>query len=231
MTITKAQRWKVLELWTQACKANGWRASDRELRLSTIGGILGRKISTLDEVGRLDECTKVMAELGSMTGVDLRSAQEAVEPDRNHKRNWRWLIRQELLPCLALYPSEANPDRPMGMDGAKGFLATVLEGKTRYRKTDRPESAASLNDFDERTVQQIFWTISARLNDKRKAAGHSGHEMCTLAGVRCKCAACRRKAKSATAAEAVNGLLPGLPGDSQAATAAALASEDPDWTV
>lgn len=224
MKITKAQRWKILELWGKVCQDRGWKVSDRALRLATIGGILQRQLTTLDDVGRLDECTKVMAELGCMIGDDLRAGLEATDPTRNHKRNWRWLIPNEVLPCLALYPLE----KPMGLDGARQFFKTVMESKTRYRKADRPESDPTLNDFDERTVEQIFWTLSARLNDKRKAAGHSGHAMCVLAGVRCKCASCRGATATAeTMAESV----PALELDEQADAAEALKSEDPDCTV
>ena len=180
MKITKAQRWKILELWGRVCADRGWKVSDRALRLSTIGGILGRELLTLDDIGRLDECTKVMAELGCMVGDDLRAGLEASDPGLNRKRNWRHLIVYDVMPCLALYE-----DRP------EVYLRTVLESKSRYRKTDRPESPARLDDFDERTVQMVFWTLNARLNTKRKAAGHSGHDMRTQAGVPCSCAACR----------------------------------------
>lgn len=187
-TISVAQRWKILQLWSKVCKDRGWKSSDRTLRLAKIGEIIGRVISTLDEVERLAECTKVMAELEAMLGLSLRAGQEAVDPSRNRQRNWRWLITHELIPCLAIYPVES----PIEWGGAKAYLLTVMEGKSRWRKTDRPESPPALEDFDERTCQQIFWTVSARLNQKRKAAGHSGHDMCLAAGVRCKCAACKR---------------------------------------
>jgi hypothetical protein len=158
-----------------------------------------------------------MAELESMLGTSLKAGLEAADPSRNQKRNWRWLITHEILPCLGLY--EEHP---------QGYLRTVMEAKSRYRKTDRPEGPAALGDFDERTVQQIFWTLSARLNVKRKAAGHTGHEMCVAAGVRCKCAACKRARDTVqTVAESV----PALALDAQADAAEALKAEDPDWTV
>lgn len=187
MTITKAQRWKILELWSAVCKNRGWRAGDRAFRLETFGGILGRGLKSTDQIGRLDECTKVMAELEAMLGVSLRAGMEAADPGRNRKRNWRWLIEKELLPCLALYVEN-------GLPGARAYLVEVMVGKSRWRKADRPESVPSLADFGERTCQQIFWTVSARLNSHRKASGDTGHDMKTKAGVRCDCATiCRRK--------------------------------------
>ncbi len=216
MKITKAQRWKILELWTKVCKDRDWKTGDRALRLATIGKILGRDLFTLDDIGRLDECTKVMAELEAMLGVSLRAAQESVDPGRNRKRNWKWLIANETLPCLALYPLDA----PMGDAGAYAYLVEVMTGKSRYRKTDRPETDPRLEDFDERTVQMIYWTLNARLNQKRKASGHSGHDMCVAAGIPCKCAACRRH-------QAAEANLPLVPDTS----AAVIKAEDPNWTV
>jgi len=219
MKITKAQRWKILELWTKVCKDRGWKTSDRGLRLATIGGFLGRELTTLDDVDRLAECTKVFAELEALLGVSLRAGLEAADPGRNRKRNFKWLIANEVLPALAIYPLEA----PMGDVGAFAFLQRVMEGKSRYRQTDRPEREARLEDFNDATVEQIYWTLWARLNAKRKAAGHSGHDMCVLAGIKCKCAACRR-AQNPTPAGPV---LPPLPvgEDSAGETAEMLVDE------
>lgn len=220
MNITTAQRFKILQLWGKVCAARGWKASDRALRLTTLGGFLGRELSSTDAIERLAECTKVMAELEALLGTSVRAGLEATDPARNRKRNWRWLIERELLPCLALYPLDA----PMAATGARAYLGTVLTSKTRWRKTDRPESDPTLADFDERTVQQIFWTLSARLNSLRKAAGHTGHAMRLAAGVRCQCAACSKSA--------ARPIVPPLaPTDRAAESVDVLVQEDPDWTV
>jgi hypothetical protein len=42
-TISTAQRWKILQLWSRVCKERGWKSSDRALRLATIGNILGAR--------------------------------------------------------------------------------------------------------------------------------------------------------------------------------------------
>lgn len=80
------------------------------------------------------------------------------------------------------------------MAGAQAYLLEVMVGKSRWRKTDRPETDPSLADFDERTCQHIFWTMSARLNSHRKEAGDTGHDMRTKAGLKCDCARiCQKK--------------------------------------
>jgi hypothetical protein len=190
MTITKSQRITISQLWNKVCKDRGWATGDRALRLATLGGILGRELTTMDDIGRLDECTKVMAELKAMLGVDLQAGKEAVDQGINRQRNSRWLIENEVLPCLALYVEN-------GLAGARAFLLKIMVDKSRWRKTDRPECDPVLAEFDERTSQQILWTISARLNDKRKAAGDTGHDMRTKAGVNCDCARiCQKKIRN-----------------------------------
>jgi hypothetical protein len=225
MKITKAQRWKILELWTKVCRDRGWKVGDRSLRLATIGKFLGRDLLTLDDIGRLYECTKVMAELEAMLGTSLRAGLEAADPSRNQKRNWKWLIANEALPCLAIYPL----DQPMGDTGAYAYLVEVLAGKSRYRKTDRPESEPRLEDFDARTVELIYYTLWARLNSKRKAAGHSGHDMCIAAGVECRCAACTRARRPAPSGPVIPHLEAGA--DVEPESADILKQEDPNWTV
>ena len=153
----------------------------------------------------------------------MRAGLEAVDAGRNRKRNFKWLIANEVLPALAIYATEGAPDVPMGDVGAFAFLQRVMEGKSRYRQTDRPERAARLEDFNDTTVKQIYWTLWARLNSKRKAAGHTGHDMCEKAGIKCKCAACRR----AQNPDPAGPVLPPLPAgeDSAVETAEILVDE------
>lgn len=190
MKITTSQRITISQLWNKVCKDRGWATGDRELRLSTLGGFLGRELTTMDDIGRLDECTKVMKELKAMLGVDLQAAKEAADQGINRKRNKSWLLANEVLPCLAVYLEN-------GMAGAQAYLLEVMTDKSRWRKTDRPESEPALADLDERTCEQIFWTVSARLNTHRKASGDTGHEMRMKAGVKCDCATfCSPKIKA-----------------------------------
>ena len=130
MKITTSQRITISQLWNKVCKDRGWATGDRELRLSTLGGFLGRELTTMDDIGRLDECTKVMKELKAMLGVDLQAAKEAADQGINRKRNKSWLLSNEVLPCLAVYLEN-------GMAGAQAYLLEVMTDKSRWRKTDR----------------------------------------------------------------------------------------------
>ena len=45
-------------------------------------------------------------------------------------------------------------------------------------------------------LRRLRFTISARLNEKRKASGDTIHDMRTKAGVKCQCAKCSRPVSS-----------------------------------
>ncbi len=185
MKINKAQRWKILKLWTSVCKDRGWKSSDRELRLRTIGGLIGRELTTLDDVERVAECTKVMAELEAMLGVSVEAGKEATDPSLNQARNLRHVIRYEVLPCLALYPGSEDPI---------GFMRAIMADKNRWWKVDRPAVEMTLEDLDAAKLKQLLMTLNARLHVKRRAALHSIHDMKIAAGVKCDCATyCRAR--------------------------------------
>lgn len=199
MTITKSQRITISQIWNKVCKDRGWSASDRALRLSTFGGILGRELASMDLIGRTDECTKVMHSLNAMLGVSLKSGREATDPTLNKARNLRHVILNELTPCLALY-----------VEDVAGYITAIMEDKNRWWKIDRPACDISLEDLDAKpvfrrlksgelkefpsTLEQLVFTIQARLNVKRNEAGHSIHDMKLAAGVVCGCKACCLKA-------------------------------------
>jgi len=225
MKITKSQRITISQIWNKVCKDRGWSASDRALRLAKFSEILGREITTSDDIGRIDECTKVMHTLNAMLGVSVQSGIESDNTGINRRRNHRWLIENEVLPCLELYPKDA----PMGRAGAEAFLLKIMVDKSRWRKTDRPESDPTLADFDERTLQHIFWTLSARLNDKRKEAGDTGHEMRMAARVKCDCAKFCRRNIAVEIDPGIPGLSPG--NDVRETSVKMLDDSTPDWGV
>jgi len=181
MKITEAQRWKVLKLWSQVCKDRGWKPSDRNLRLTSIGKIINRELRTLDDLGRMDECTKVLKELEAMLGVNVDAGLEANDLTINKARTYRNVITSQILPCLALY----EPDPP-------AYMRSVMEDKNRWWKIDRPQCGLTLDDLSAGPLKQLLMTLNARLHSKRKAARQTIHEMKIAAGVDCGCAECQK---------------------------------------
>lgn len=196
-----------MKTWSKVCKDRGWKSSDRALRLATFGKIIGREIASADEIGRIDECTKLMKELQAMLGVSLTAAREADDLTINRARVLRNVILTELVPCLELYVADV-----------RAYLTEIMEDKNRWWKIDRPAREMSLMDLDAKPIvkfdpkrgelrefpsqlDQMVYTLSSCLNGSGKvragkksrlgfrvAAGDTLHEMKMRARVRCDCA-------------------------------------------
>lgn len=180
MKLSKPQIDTFWSMWARVCRAAGWTDKaqcerERKAFLARCG------FSSLTLVDKIDGFTKVKNELQILLTPDLQAAREADDQGINRARNLRFVIRHELLPCLALY--EPAPG---------GYLITVLAGQGRWRTTDRPEVDPALEDFGEAVLKRVMMTLNARIQEKRRAAGHSLHEMKTAAGVKCDCKVCRR---------------------------------------
>jgi hypothetical protein len=208
MKITPAQRTSIMIEWGKVCKDRGWKAGDRDLRLATFSELIGRPITSTDDVGRIDECTKLMKELRAMLGVSVQAAREGDDLTINRARVLRNQIAAEIIPCLEVY-----------VEDVRGYIAAIMEDKNRWWKIDRPARDITIMDLDARPIQrrdgrmmpsqleQLQYTLAARLNSLRNKAGQSIHVMRTLAGVPCNCSKCvSRRNNAALAALAGNGV-------------------------
>lgn len=189
-------------MWAKACRKQNWT---REAGLAAGEIDAKRKeliarcgFASLTKVDRMDGFTKVKNELLILISdnTNLKAAEEAENPELNQARVFKHRILNELLPCLALYEEDVP-----------GYLTSVMEDKNRWWKIDRPASEITLEDLDAKpifrfkngvrqefpsTLKQLLMTLNARVNTKRKAAGHSGHAMKMLAKVFCDCAKCEK---------------------------------------
>jgi hypothetical protein len=210
MTITAPQRVAIMTLWGRVCKNRGWKQSDRDLRLAKFGEIIGRPIASADEIERIDECTKLMKELGVLLGVSLQAAREADDLTINKARVLRNQILTELVPCLELYVADV-----------RAYMTEIMADKNRWWKIDRPVRDITIMDLDAAPIrkwdvkqkrmrvwpsqlEQLQYTLAARLNDKRNenvlvpAYVHlqgveplTIHQMKLAACVPCACAICK----------------------------------------
>jgi hypothetical protein len=196
MNVTPAQIQSIQRTWRAVCKDRQWNASDRTFRLGKFSEILGRAVDTLTTVERIDECTKLMKELTAMLGVSVQAAREADDLTINRARVLRNQIAGELVPCLELY-----------LEDVPGYITSIMEDKNRWWKIDRPAREITIMDltatpsrkFDLKTQQmkewpsqleQLQYTLAARLNSLRNKAGHTIHDMRTRAGLHCSCSKC-----------------------------------------
>ncbi len=192
-TITQPQRVAIMKLWGRVCKDRGWKTSDKALRLATFSELLGRPLASTNDVEKIDECTKLMNELAALLGVSLKAGLEADDQTINKARTIRFDIVNNLVPCLELY-----------LDDVRSYITSIIEDKQRWWKIDRPTRDITIMDLNARPIrirdgrtmpsqlEQLRFTLQARLNSKRKEAGHTIHDMKIKAGVTCTCAPCTR---------------------------------------
>lgn len=199
MNITASQRISIMKLWGRVCKDRGWKSSDRDLRLAKFSELVGRPLKSTNDVDRLAECTKLMAELNCLLGVSLQAGREAADPSLNRARIIRNQILTEIIPCLELYRGDKLP----------ADIADIMEDKNRWWKLDRPGRGITLMDLDDWPIfrydkaagkkkfvgsqlKQMQWTLSRWLNDLRNQAGDTIHQMKIKAHVPCDCATCQK---------------------------------------
>jgi hypothetical protein len=150
--MTQAQRFMLfiddakrghISLFTQACRAQGWDAKDRRIRLRvfgvavsfpkghfktildalreiTNGEPLKREITSASQLDNREDVDQVKALCLFLAG-DLTGAQE-MDNHEGSARRTRHVVVTERLRCLALYPLE----EPMGMAGAHALLEKLL---------------------------------------------------------------------------------------------------------
>lgn len=207
MIISEAQNDTFWSMWSKVCRLNQWSKVDSEKQRKEFLKRCG--FASLKDVDRVDGFTKVKNELTILLTPSIKAAQEAEDPLINKARTLRHVIRTEIVPCLALYRD------------ADAFVKSVMEDKARWWKLDRPNIEITLEDLDGRPIMrevrgqiqespsqlnQLLMTLSQRLNDLRKAAGHTIHEMKKAAKIHCACAQCepRRPQRFVLPAEPVH---------------------------
>ena len=254
--------------WPAACRAQEWKISDRALRMRVLSVAvsfpkghfrtildalaeinspepLRRELNSANDLDSRDDVDRVKALLLFLAG-DLKAAQE-IDNNEGKARRSRFVVVNERLRCLALYPLE----QPMGMAGAQGILAELLRD---FFNKGRRHEVVTLEDISEEPrfyrkkgssdlqegpsqLQRLLMRLDGLLHTNKKGkdgrpgvqgyrvkAGHSLHDMKIAAGLECNCALCCSW-RRANAAAAATPIVPPL------AKVEAETVENPDWNV
>lgn len=179
--------------WTREA---GLTAADIDAKRKEF--LAGCGFDSLTKVDRVNGFTKVLSELLVLQGTSLQAGLEADDQTINKARVLRHQIASEIIPCLELY-----------IEDVPGYLRSIMEDKNRWWKIDRPACDITILDLDAKPIwkrdkktgkmrpwpsqlEQLQYTLAARLNDKRNEAGHTIHDMKIRAGVPCGCSKCQR---------------------------------------
>jgi hypothetical protein len=146
----KQQRWFNTALWPNACRAQGWKVTDRALKLRVVGEILGREISSTKEVGATREFDRVKNELLILADpTNLNAAMASVDDGRADQRK-RWLAKlytfeQSLVLKLTRDFSRQTISDPDDLPDnlLKAVVVTCEQIKRGVRYPDRRPAASS----------------------------------------------------------------------------------------
>ena len=205
--------------WPAACRSQGWRVGDRELRLRVCAWAVSlvnpsqiellnainsdetpkRWLGSTNDLDNKSDVDRVKNCLG-MLADDLKQTAEVGNPNFGSARRKRDVIRGHLK-CLALF--ESKPKR---------FLASLVEdmfnhgrpGVTIKDLTDEPNFKAGGKESPS-DLSRLVMRLAAIVNEKRNlnalapAFAHlqgtipmTIHEMKITAGVPCDCAFCKK---------------------------------------
>ena len=219
--MTHNQRVKLQSFWwPQACRAQGWKSSDRALRLRVCSWCVSlanpslpsllRAINSSDFPSRILMSTSDLDSRGDIDAVkscllmlsdDLKTAAEVGHPEYGSARRKRDVIRSSVK-CLGMF--EEHPRR---------YLASVVrdmfnggrEGLTIRDLTDDPVIRTNGSEGPselERLVMRMAQVVNQKRNENVLVARFarlqeneplSIHRMKLAVGVFCDCASCCRK--------------------------------------
>lgn len=167
--MTSKQRITMMaDWWPQACESQGWRQTDRELRLRVLslavsfaftcqqefraalvdydllrvspGKASFRDLKSANELNVTTDVDAVKRVL-LMMGDNIKGAEEVARPEHGQSRRYRDLLRDQRK-CLAIYPL----DKPMGSSGAEAFIQAILNDKFNH---GRRHENMTLEDVDD----------------------------------------------------------------------------------
>ncbi len=153
-------------LWWQACEAQGWDFEDREKRLDVFQEAIGQRKSFKELTN--PEFGHIRAKMERYANI-LKGAEKELSPEKCAAPAIRHKILSEILPCLGVYVDDpiAYAERIL----VKEFKTKVFENLSEIRQPSKTGKQPSS------PLERFFWTLSGRLQAKRRKAGDSIKEM------------------------------------------------------
>lgn len=199
--MTKKQRiFLMADLWPAACRAQGWDAQDRDLRLQVLSEAVGRTVGSAAELGAAADFDAVKGRCLALAG-NVQGALEESDPSVGLARRLRQRIL-ETVRCLNLYGAGEAVARRIIADGThhagierEAFdrmpLPRILEGLPARGRLVRDRNGRLREGVS--PLMQVLRTLSRELNGRRgwrARAGDSLHAMRLKAGLECHCRDC-----------------------------------------
>jgi hypothetical protein len=113
-------------LWPNACKSQGWKPSDRPLRLKVLSEVCGRLILSAKDVNEKAEFDQVKAHCLRLTD-SLAGAHEDGDPDPGEARRLRHVIADQLACLRVCFAALERTDAE-----AEAYLGEILRDKFNH---------------------------------------------------------------------------------------------------
>jgi len=203
--------------WPAACRAQGWKVSDRDLRLLVCAWSVSlinpsqielleaihsdrqpaRWLASTNDLDNREDVDRVKACLG-MLADNLKQTAEVGRPEIGRARRLRDVVRDQIK-CLALFQ-----ERP------RAYVAAIINDKFNHGQRLHPVTIRDLtadlvnNRPQSSQLDQLVMTLGRIVNQKRnenifapawkhleRAEALTIHEMKIVAGAWCDCAQCQ----------------------------------------
>jgi hypothetical protein len=212
--MTSKQQWLYWREWRavqEACKKQGIRLPDRhELHIKALGKDKSHKSLTNEQFD------KVLAEFRALSRP--ASLESQLRQLRQEQTRLLWKIHNEQIPCLATciyyvavkqrkapHPNVSGQWTPRDEDytAAEGYVHELLRDRfkvatiTDLSAVKHPRGKQLPNgshEWEKSDLELLRDTLDARINDLRKEAGLTIHDMkVATPGVICTCSQCEKR--------------------------------------
>lgn len=161
--MTASQRITLMaDWWPKACRAQGWKAGDRTLRMRALSEAVHRKLVSANDLNSTTDIDAVKAHLAALAD-NLPPVVKHETPDEDEAVRWRWLVREEIRKLAEL------------IDGAHDYAASIIRDKFQHGAPHSvfgvPASAGvrplTIDDLSLWQLKQLKFTLDRAVKAKK----------------------------------------------------------------
>jgi hypothetical protein len=154
------------DLWPAACRCQGWRASDRGLRLRVLSEAVRRPLCSASDLDPTADFDRVKAHLG-MLADNVQATIETDHPEIGQARRWRAAVRAKLRELREFHP---DPDALLASLTRDKFGKALAVDELSPESTWRTDRRTGELQEGHSELEQVLFTLARIVTQKRKAA-------------------------------------------------------------
>lgn len=142
-----------LSLWSRACLAQGWDRNDRKFRTQKFSQLLGRTITSANDITDNREVDRLFAALKALND-DLAAARETADAQIGEARRLRWKIAQVKNQLAEL------------VTDVDAYTAALIRDEFNHGISRRVELLTEL-DLNAAQLRRLLVTLTRCLSEKK----------------------------------------------------------------